>query len=405
MTPAELSRTVLRAVRRAVDDGELDAAVCAAEPRVVVERPRPGGHGDYATNVALQLARPAGRPPRDVAEILSRRLGESPGIADVAVTGPGFLNVSLEAAAPGEPVARILRAGRRYGFADAPGAAAPQRVRLHAPHEVRAVVVMDTVARLLRSQGADVRTSCAARPRPEWVDVLGVRVDAYDTPATSGAHPGTGDASATRHVDADHPPPTPDVDIRPVPAPADPLPLGRDAARWALLHPAAHDRPRIGGAYDEEHLAQRASNPLFRVQYAHARTRALTRNAAQLGFTAVPGDVLAHEAPEQAPSTEDTSTPPRPAQDLPGLDDLLAALADHPRILRSAARHHAPDRLARQLVQVADGFMASLHPAVLPQGEEKPSAAHRARLALAEAVGTVLAGGLTLLGIDAPAHV
>ncbi|WP_306321856.1 MULTISPECIES: ArgS-related anticodon-binding protein NrtL [unclassified Streptomyces] len=355
MTPAELSRTVLRAVRRAVDDGELDVAVCGAEQRVVVERSRPGGRGDYATNVALQLARPAGRPPRQVAEILSRRLGDSPGITDVAVTGPGFLNFSLTGpgAAPAALVAEILRAGHQYGYADGDTG---RLVRLHAPHEVRAVVVMEVVADLLRSQGALVRTSCAERPRPEWVDVLGVTADLRRD---------TSDAP-----DAEH------VTLRPVPAPADPLPLGRDAARWALLHPAGHDHPRV----DERHLAQRESNPLFRVQYAHARTRALTRNAARLGFDAAPGDVEEYR-------------------------DLLAALEDHPRILRSAAEHHAPDRLARHLVGVADAFLADLHPYVLPQGEEKPSAAHRARLALAEAVGTVLAGGLTLLGIDAPAHV
>ncbi|MCX4829339.1 DALR anticodon-binding domain-containing protein [Streptomyces sp. NBC_01016] len=369
MTPAELSRTVLRAVRRAVDDGELDAAVCAAgEERIVVERPRAGGQGDYATNVALQLARPAGRPPRQVAEILSRRLGESPGIDGVVVTGPGFLNVRLSesASASGALVAEILSAGERYGFAEgATATATGQVVQLHAPDEVRALVVMDSVARLLRSQGFLVRTSCAGRPRPEWVDVLGVQVDA------SGSAPI-------------------DVNVRPVPAPADPVPLGRDAARWALLHPAAHDRPRIGDdEHKHEHLAQRESNPLFRVRYAHARTHALTRNAADLGFTADlarPADTAGH------------------AEDVPGHEDLVAVLADHPRILRAAAEQHAPDRLARHLVGVADTFMASLCPAVLPQGEEKPSAAHRARLALAEAVGTVLAGGLTLLGIDAPEH-
>ncbi|TXS73211.1 hypothetical protein EAO69_18890 [Streptomyces sp. me109] len=154
--------------------------------------------------------------------------------------------------------------------------------------------------------------------------------------------------------------------------PEDPTPLGADAARWALLRPAGHDRPRIGDA----HLLQRESNPLFRVRYAHARTRALTRNAAALGFTGTPGDV-------------------------PEADDLLGALAEYPRVLRVAATHRAPDRLARHLVTTADALLALQH-LVLPLGDEKPSAAHRARLALAEATGTVLAGGLSLLGISAP---
>ncbi|WP_345670868.1 DALR anticodon-binding domain-containing protein, partial [Streptomyces phyllanthi] len=71
--------------------------------------------------------------------------------------------------------------------------------------------------------------------------------------------------------------------------------------------------------------------------------------------------------------------------------------------LTQAAAHRAPDRVARQLVSVADALLLFQH-TVLPRGDEKPSAAHRARLALAEAAGTVLVGGLSLLGIDAPEH-
>ncbi|MGW0422118.1 ArgS-related anticodon-binding protein NrtL [Streptomyces sp. NPDC003015] len=367
MTPVELSRTVLRALRRAVDDGELDVVVPG---RVKVMPPGAGGCGDYATNVALQLARPAGQPALDVAEILRRRLAHSDGIRDVVVTGPGFLNISLRGNRD-VLVREILRLGRRYGHADGPTG---QLVRLHAPHEVRAVVVMDAVARLLRSQGALVRTSCVTRPDPAWTDLLGAHVDAYGTPEA----------------------PAPlDVNVRPVPAPpADPTTLGRDAARWALLHPAPHDRPRITA----DHLVQRESNPLFRVRYAHARTRALTRNAADLGFHAEPGNVDPRGA---EPAVPESAVPETVVHDTTTL--LRNALADHPRILQAAAAHHAPDRLARHLVTVADAAVPFLA-VVLPRGAEKPSAAHRARLALAEAAGAVLAGGLSLLGIDAPEH-
>lgn len=92
MTPVELSRTVLRAVRCAVDEGELNVVVPV---RAVVTLPGPGGCGDYATNIALQLARPAGRSARQVAEILRPHLTRSDGVADVAITGPGFLNFRL----------------------------------------------------------------------------------------------------------------------------------------------------------------------------------------------------------------------------------------------------------------------------------------------------------------------
>ncbi|MFJ3623977.1 ArgS-related anticodon-binding protein NrtL [Streptomyces iakyrus] len=400
MTPAELSRTVLHAVRRAVDEGELSVTV---PERAVVAPPGPGGCGDYATNIALQLARAAGRPPRDVAEILRARLLGEPRFTDVVVTGPGFLNLSLHGTASVGLVEEILRRGQRYGHAATGfiGAA----VRLRCPAEVRAVVVADTLARVLRSQGDFVRVECEGRPAPEWESVLGADVtprgpriaDRDVTTTTRGPHIPDRDVTTTTggpHIpDRDVTPrgpriadqdvttttrephiPDRDVTVRPVPVPADPLPLGRDAGRWALLYPAAHDRPKIPG----DHLVQRESNPLFRVRYAHARTRALLRNAADLGFDPEPGPVSEAEA-------------------------LVAALGDHPRVLAATATHHTPDRLARHLVTVADAAMPLL-PAVLPLGEEKPSAAHRARLALAEAAGTVLAGGLSLLGIDAPDH-
>ncbi|MFI9616543.1 ArgS-related anticodon-binding protein NrtL [Streptomyces sp. NPDC052023] len=354
MTPVELSRTVLHAVRRAVDQGELSVVV---PTRAVVTPPGPGGWGDYATNIALQLARSAGQPPLRVAEVLRTYISGAEGIRGVEITGPGFLNIALEGAAAVDVVQRILLDGDRYGHS---GALAGQVVHLHAPHEVRALVVLDASARILRTQGAFVRTSCDARPEPEWEAVLGVHVDGYGTDAS----PGESDA----------------VVIRPTASPAAPAPLGRDAARWALLHPAGHDRPRIIAG----HLVQRESNPLFRVRYAHARTRALVRNAADLGFSAEPGHLGSAGAS-------------------PVLLTLLTLLTDHPRILAAAATQHAPDRLARHLVSVADAVLPLLH-SVLPRGAEKPSATHRARLALAEAAGTVLAGGLSLLGVDAPEH-
>ncbi|MFC8852639.1 ArgS-related anticodon-binding protein NrtL [Streptomyces sp. NPDC057144] len=391
MTPVELSRTVLHAVRRAVDAGELSVAV---PTRAVVARPGPGGCGDYATGIALQLARPAGQTPFRVAEVLRPYLVGADGITDVVLTGPGFLNISLDRAAAGVGlVGEILRRGARYGYAEQPDG---RVVQLHCPHDLRAVVVAEASARLLRSQGALVRVT-AEGFEDVWASVLGVTVDAV------GVAP------------AELP-----VNVRPVPVPAsetaDVMSLGRDAGRWALLHPAPHDRPRTG----DEHLVQRESNPLFRVRYAHARARAATRNAADLGFTADPGPVtctgsggsgtptgpVAGTAPGTPTAPLPGTAPGTPTAPTPHADAapaLLAALADHPRVLAAAAEHRAPDRLARHLVAVADAALPFLV-TVLPRGGEKPSAAHRARLALAEAVGAVLAGGLDLLGIDAPDH-
>ncbi|MEE1757195.1 ArgS-related anticodon-binding protein NrtL [Streptomyces sp. SP18CS02] len=319
MTPADLSLTVLRAVRRAVDEG-----VLRADPpeRIKVERPRAGGRGDWATSAALQLARTAALPPRRVAEILQARLDGAPGVERVEITGPGFLNFTLHAASHAELVRRVLREGLRYGHGRSLAAADP--VTFAPGRDPRAVVVTETVVALLRAQGARAGT------------------------APGGAR-----------------------ELRPLPAPGL-SGAGADAVRWAFLRPGPHDRALDPASL----LAQTEANPLFTVRYAHSRARALVRNAAQLGFGA------AYDTDVDAPA-------------------LLTALGDHPAVLEAAARHSAPDRVARQLEALADALLGFQH-TVLPRGDEKPSAAHRSRLALAEAAGTVLAGGLALLGISAP---
>lgn len=475
MTPVELSRTVLHAVRRAVDDGELNVSVPA---HAVVTPPGPGGRGDYATNIALQLARPAGRAPLDVAEILRPRIRDTAGVSDVEITGPGFLNIHLERATAALVRDILDRRDSTHGSAqDGSGQEGSGRDGCHRKDGRNR---NDGISGTPKGINSNIGSSDTNRPTPHPPyghtatlagQVIPLRVP-YDIRAEVVA-----DALvriiATQggRAEVDHVRPGDPVDLRPVPAPEDPAPLGPDAARWALLYPAAHDRPRITA----DLLLQRESNPLFRVRYAHARVRALCRNAARLGFDAVPGglgtdaiprdlgtntapgalepntapgapsfdttlgDLARRRAPgfdtaPGAPGTDTTpcasgpnaapgahpgtpgpsttpgapgphATPdapgPNTTPDLPGAAPVLRALAEYPNALTQAAVHRAPDRLARHLVVVADALLAFQH-TVLPLGDEKPSAAHRARLALAEAAGTVLAGGLSLLGISAP---
>ncbi|MGW7004740.1 ArgS-related anticodon-binding protein NrtL [Streptomyces sp. NPDC054933] len=338
MTPAELSRTVLSTVRRAVEADELRAPV---PERVIVERPRGPRQGDYATNVALRLAKSAGRQPRQVAEILAGRLADCPGIARVEIADPGFLNITLEAAAQSGLVRDVLARGAAYGHNRS---LAGTRVTLTHNGEPRAAAVAEAGNRLLRACGAD-------EGPPEPVRVRAAR-SAHDKRGAPGD-------SLT-------------PDLRPG--------LTPDAAHWGLLRPPPGDAPRLDPG---ELLAQRESNPLFRVQYAHARARALLRNAHDLGIEPDPDGRYTYPAEHR----------------------LLGVIADFPRIVEAAARHRSPDRVARHLELTADAFFAchDMCPH-LPRGDEKPSAAHRARLSLADAAGTVLAGGLTLLGISAPEH-
>ncbi|MGW8763211.1 ArgS-related anticodon-binding protein NrtL [Streptomyces sp. NPDC055815] len=322
MTPADLSLTVQHAVRRAVDDGALRVDV---PPRVKVERARPGGTGEYASSVALSLARPAGRSALDVAGVLKERLQGAPGILAVDITGPGFLNFTLGSDAGGDLVRAIRSAGYEYGYGTA---LAGTVVRFAEVTESRAQVVAEVVLRLLRAQGADASFGGGER-----------------------------------------------IPVRP--APYLPREFGVDAARWALLRAAPTDRALDGPPL----LVQHERNSLFRVRYAHSRVRRLLVNGQQLGITRA-----------EAADAYDTDT---------HASELLGVLGDHPVVLLAAARHRAPDRVARHLEATADALLAFQH-TVLPLGDEKPSAAHRSRLALAEAAGTVLAGGLSLLGISAP---
>ena len=160
MTPEELAAAVLAAVRAAVDAGDLAVSV---PDSAVVERPKSREHGDYATNVALRLAKPAGRPPREVAGLVAARLREHPGVAAVDVAGPGFLNVTLAKDALAGLVRAILEAGPAYGKGEVNAGrhlnleyvSANPTGPLHLAH-ARWAATGDSLARLLTASGAQV---------------------------------------------------------------------------------------------------------------------------------------------------------------------------------------------------------------------------------------------------------
>jgi arginyl-tRNA synthetase len=116
VTPAQLSSAIRACLGAAVAAGDLQVSV---PDEIKVERPRQREHGDWATTVALQLAKQAGRPPREVAGLIAARLAEVPGVRTVDVAGPGFLNITLDAAAAGELARTIVGAGAAYGTNDA----------------------------------------------------------------------------------------------------------------------------------------------------------------------------------------------------------------------------------------------------------------------------------------------
>jgi arginyl-tRNA synthetase len=162
VTPDQLSTSIVGVLEALVADGSVTLPA-GVPTTVTVERPRQKGHGDYATNVALQLAKQADSNPRAFADLVAARLRASDGISEVEVAGPGFLNVTVEAAAQGQVAADIVAAGESYGSSDA---FAGEKINLEFVSAnptgplhlggVRWAAVGDALGRIFEKTGADV---------------------------------------------------------------------------------------------------------------------------------------------------------------------------------------------------------------------------------------------------------
>ena len=162
VTPEELAEATRTVLTTAAADGSLALSV-EDVPLPRVERPRNRDHGDWSTNVAMQLAKKAGTKPRDLAELLVPRLEALDGLASVEVAGPGFLNIRLDAASAGELARSIVEAGQAYGRNDS---LSGQHINLEyvsanptGPVHLggaRWAAVGDSLARILSACGAQV---------------------------------------------------------------------------------------------------------------------------------------------------------------------------------------------------------------------------------------------------------
>ncbi|MGR7023568.1 arginine--tRNA ligase [Geodermatophilus sp. URMC 62] len=185
MTPEQLRDLVRTAVGAVVERGTLAVAV---PDEVVIERPRNPEHGDYATNVALRLAKPAGRPPREVAEVLAEELRAQAGIAAVDVAGPGFLNIRLAQGALGRIAVEAVTAGQAYGRTTT---LAGQKLNLEfvsanptGPVHIggtRWAAVGDALGRLLEASGATVT-------REYYFNDAGAQIDRFAKSLMATAH-------------------------------------------------------------------------------------------------------------------------------------------------------------------------------------------------------------------------
>lgn len=184
MTPDQLSDSVVIALTALVADGTL-ALPGEVPQRVVVERPKSKEHGDYSTNVALQLAKRAGVPPRDLATRLAERLAESEGIESVDVAGPGFLNIRVAASAQGVVAAQVVEAGAAYGTSQTLAGrsfnvefiSANPTGPIHLGH-TRWAVLGDAIARVLQATGAQVTREFYINDRGTQMDKFGASLEA-----------------------------------------------------------------------------------------------------------------------------------------------------------------------------------------------------------------------------------
>ena len=178
----QLEAAIKAALEQAFIAGSLSGQIPAT---IKLERPKDRDHGDYATSIALQLAKPAGKNPRDVAQIICGLLAGTEGISKVEIAGPGFINITLNRANQAELVVTILKATKDYGKGSA---LAGVRVNLefisanptgplHLGH-TRWAAVGDSLGRVLSAAGADVKREFYINDRGNQMDLFGASVEA-----------------------------------------------------------------------------------------------------------------------------------------------------------------------------------------------------------------------------------
>jgi arginyl-tRNA synthetase len=177
-----LEAAILAAIARAFERGDLLGTIPVA---ISLERPKNRNHGDYATSIALQLAKAAGKSPREVAELLRADIAELPEVSAVDIAGPGFINITLNRSSQAELVRTILSSPTTYGTGDALAGisinlefiSANPTGPLHLGH-TRWAAVGDALGRVLTAAGANVTREFYINDRGNQMELFGQSVEA-----------------------------------------------------------------------------------------------------------------------------------------------------------------------------------------------------------------------------------
>ena len=177
-----LAAQIQAAISSAIERGDLIGTVPANIP---LERPKNRDHGDYASSIALQLAKPAGKNPRQVAELLKKDLEKLAEVSSVDIAGPGFINIKLNRASQADLVRTILSAKESYGKGTALAGvkinlefiSANPTGPIHLGH-TRWAAVGDALGRVLSAAGAEVTREFYINDRGNQMDLFGKSVQA-----------------------------------------------------------------------------------------------------------------------------------------------------------------------------------------------------------------------------------
>ena len=188
LAPHELlAAAILESVKAAIANGELPAELSsnAALDEITLERPKNRDHGDYATSIALALAKSAGKPPRQIAEIITTSLKLNEIIERIEIAGPGFINITLVKASQGAVVNAIYAQGDKFGEVKILSGvkinlefiSANPTGPLHLGH-TRWAAVGDALARVLIAGGAKVAREFYINDRGNQMDLFGASLAA-----------------------------------------------------------------------------------------------------------------------------------------------------------------------------------------------------------------------------------